>query len=297
MLMHRMIDTLYIIGAGAAGSSLAAALQRSRQRIVGVMDRDEKRAKTLAAHLETPWATGFNAGIKQAGIVIVSVSDLMIRIAAKEAVRCGIPAAHQVWLHLSGALSPEALSPVADRVAGVGAFHPAHVFPPGEITPIAPGTRFGVDGDEPALAVAARLAEHLGGQIVGIAEESRPLYHAATVMASNGVVALLAEARNALVQIGVEKRSAEALLIALAKSAVRAGDDLGLDQALTGPIQRGDTAMVDRHLNALEQCPQTGDLYRTLGKAIVRLVKEGGSLDSGTIEKMLALLDSREAKL
>jgi predicted short-subunit dehydrogenase-like oxidoreductase (DUF2520 family) len=112
-------------------------------------------------------------------------------------------------------------------------------------------------------------------------------------MASNGVVALLAEARNALVQIGVEKRSAEALLIALAKSAVRAGDDLGLDQALTGPIQRGDTAMVDRHLNALGQRPQTGDLYRALGKAIVRLAEQGGSLDSGAIERMLALLDSK----
>jgi predicted short-subunit dehydrogenase-like oxidoreductase (DUF2520 family) len=54
----------------------------------------------------------------------------------------------------------------------------------------------------------------------------------------------------------------------------------GLPSALTGPISRGDSATIARHLKAMEElAPEVLDLYRTLGEETVRLARKKGGLD------------------
>ena len=285
-----MKETIYLIGAGAAGSAIACALNNAGRTIIGITDKNETAAERLAKRVVAPWTTAYDSAIGEADIVIVAVPDPMIETVAAEAVSGNVPAPHQIWLHLSGALTTAALAPLRNHVNAVGAFHPAHVFPKKEIAKLIPGTVFGIAGDPPALAAAEALAADLDGYTVHVSDDIRPRYHAATVLASNAVVALLAAARDALDTAGLNKEAAETLLITLAESAVESSALLGLTGALTGPIQRGDTAMVARHLTALEESPDVLELYMTLGRAIVRLAEKAGLTDVHALDAIRQLL-------
>ena len=285
-----MTDTLYVIGAGAAGSSLAHSLQQKGHNLIGVMDRDAGRADTAGERLGVPATTRFHDAIKEADIVIVSVSDQAIETVAETVASHDMAARHQVWLHLSGALTPLVLKPLGPLTRGIGAFHPAHVFPPGRITPISPGTRFGVAGNKAAVHTTQKLAAILGCDVVVVHDTIRPRYHAATVLASNAVVALIAEAVGILENAGISSEDAEALLLSLSNSAVENSRRIGLKGGLTGPIQRGDINMVKRHLDALRDTPHATALYQSLGKSIVRLAKAGDGSQADTLDTILAML-------
>jgi predicted short-subunit dehydrogenase-like oxidoreductase (DUF2520 family) len=100
---------------------------------------------------------------------------------------------------------------------------------------------------ERAIATAAALARTLGMQAAVIADEDRPLYHAAASMASNYVVTLVAAAERLADSVGVDR----ALLVPLVRAAIENWAAHGANAALTGPIARGDDATAGRQRAAV----------------------------------------------
>lgn len=283
--------SVFIIGAGAAGGSLAVALGALGDGLRGVADLDSARADAVGRAASCPaFGEELPAAAREADVVIVAIPHSEIRGLASRAAASGSYGSHQVWLHLAGQSGAEALSPLAGRVRGLGAFHPALAFAPGHVTPIPCAARFAVNGDPEALLVARGLAASLGGAVVEVATSSRAAYHAACVLASNYLVALLAEARALLVAEGMPEADAEPLLAALAASSVRRAEASGVDAALTGPIRRGDAEAVASHLAALANAPEAHALYRTLGAAAIRLATRIGKTDGAALEEILRLL-------
>ena len=105
------------------------------------------------------------------------------------------------------------------------------------------GATFGVTCPEPLRAWCDAFVADLGGTALHITDDERPLYHAALVMASNFSVALGRRRRRA----ARRTRDPRPLLRAAVENVAR----LGPDQALTGPIVRGDAGTVRAHLAAL----------------------------------------------
>ena len=142
---------------------------------------------------------------------------------------------------------------------------------------------FGIEGDEPARAVAKRIVRSLGARAVFLEAENLPLYHAGAVMASNYVVALADVAQSLLVKAGVPRRQALPALIPLLSSVVQNLAQVGLPGALTGPVERGDVSSVEQHLQALQaRAPEMLELYRLVGRDVLRLAQgERRRLDAG----------------
>jgi predicted short-subunit dehydrogenase-like oxidoreductase (DUF2520 family) len=61
---------------------------------------------------------------------------------------------------------------------------------------------------------------------------------------------------------------------------------------LTGPILRGDTATVRKHLEALGRDAGAEEVYRAMGKAILRLAGRRG-LSAGRVRTLRRLLEGR----
>ena len=95
----------------------------------------------------------------------------------------------------------------------------------------------------------------MGAEPVVIAEADRPLYHAALAHGSNHVMTLLGESMQVLGQIGVThpERVLGPLARATVDNALASGED-----ALTGPVARGDVATVAAHVAALRELSQDG---------------------------------------
>ena len=287
-----MTASIFIIGAGAVGGSLAVSLKRHGVNLVGICDIIAERALEIAEVTgTTAYFEWLPIGVTNADITIVAVPDHSIEKVAQTAVDRGVHSEYQIWLHVSGSLPAKALSPLDGKVRGLGSFHPALAFPPGRITEIPPLARFAVDGDDAALDAADYLARELNGYVVVLPEFTRPIYHAATVMASNYAVALLAEARQILVSAGLKEKDSEMLLTSLALSAIDAARKTGIDSALTGPIRRGDVKTVSKHIEELSAYNVQQELYRILGKATVRLTDRIGETDSDSLDAIEDLLE------
>src|SRR5204863_9917097 len=134
-------------------------------------------------------------------------------------------------------------------------------------------------GDGALVAQLDRLVELLGGTPLHLRAEEKTLYHAAATIASNYTVTLAALAADLLVREGIAPDANAALghLIPLLRGTIDNLDTLGLPDALTGALARGDAGTVARHIEALQACaPDTAQLYRHLARLTLPLATEKG---------------------
>jgi predicted short-subunit dehydrogenase-like oxidoreductase (DUF2520 family) len=216
----------------------------------------------------------------RAGRLLIAVTDAALPAvvqrlaeASAEAGICG-----GVALHTCGTFGPEALEPLAGRGYSCGTLHPLQtVAAPERGVTALPGSAFAVAGDTEALAWAERIAALLGGEALRIAPKFRPVYHAAAVMASNYIAALLDAAVILMGAAGITEDRALRAIAPLARASLNNAADLGPLRALTGPIERGDSETVALHLNALENEPESvRELYRTAGLHALELARRRG---------------------
>jgi predicted short-subunit dehydrogenase-like oxidoreductase (DUF2520 family) len=114
------------------------------------------------------------------------------------------------------------------------------------------GAGAAVAGTSPeALAFATALAERLGMTPFEIDDEGRAAYHAAASIASNFLVTLQAAAERVAAGAGLDSEDARALLMPLVRQTVENVAALGPEEALTGPIARGDEATVEAQRAAI----------------------------------------------
>src|SRR5581483_6388769 len=89
---------------------------------------------------------------------------------------------------------------------------------------------------EDGFALGERLARDVGGRPFRLADQDRPLYHAAAVFASNYLVAVLSVAEDLFGRLGLERE----LFLPLARASLDNTAATGAALALTGPGGRGD---------------------------------------------------------
>jgi predicted short-subunit dehydrogenase-like oxidoreductase (DUF2520 family) len=115
-----------------------------------------------------------------------------------------------------------------------------------------------------ALAIARELARSLGMAPVAIADADRAAYHAAASIASNFLVVLEAAAERLAAGAGAPRE----LLVPLVRATVDNWAAHGPEQALTGPIARGDELTVARQRAAVaERAPEILPLFDALAAA------------------------------
>jgi predicted short-subunit dehydrogenase-like oxidoreductase (DUF2520 family) len=162
--------------------------------------------------------------------------------------------------HCSGATGLDALG---EREGF--SLHPLMSVPSGSGPDVLRGAGCAVDGTTPrALRTARRLADHLGMRPAHVAPEDRVAYHAAAAIASNFLVALEAAAERLAATAGVTREQLAPLVLATA----RQWAEIGPERALTGPIVRGDGAVVACHRAVVaERTPDLLPLWDALADA------------------------------
>lgn len=237
-----------ILGSGKVGRALAGALRRSGHRV-----------RLRGARAGIPRRIGDP-------LVIVAVRDPDVMRVAERLAR-GAVREDAVVMHVSGALGPEALGPLSDRVAGIGVAHPFLSFASARHPPRLAGALLLVAGNAAARRAGRALAAALGMRARTWTVDP-VLYHAAAVVLANGAAALAGAARDLLVRAGVPRRETSAVLAPLLASVAENVGKLGLPGALTGPVRRGDVATVERHLERIRRkIPTVGVLYRASARA------------------------------
>ena len=233
---------LAVIGSGRVGRSIAGAAEEA-----GLAVRLAGRAEAARA-------------CRESQIALLCVPDREIA-AACAAAAAAVPPLRFVG-HVSGATTLEALVPASEAGAGVFSFHPLQTIPDGRTDLV--GAPCAVAGSTPAAAATARaLALRLQMRPFAVPEDSRGAYHAAAAMASNLLVALEECAAGLVDRAGIDAPGRELLAPLVMRTAANWAERG--PEALTGPIARGDSATIERHIEALRAtAPELVPVYEAL---------------------------------
>ncbi|MFP4623937.1 MAG: Rossmann-like and DUF2520 domain-containing protein [Gemmatimonadota bacterium] len=285
-----MSDRLAVIGPGRMGLALSGALHQAGalERLTLFGRSPDPPPHPLLDGADVGYRMGLGPPPEGTSILILAVPDDVLHEVANEAARCGPAPGPCVALHLSGALSTDAIAPLHAAGYAVGSLHPLQtIADPWSGAGRLRGCAYAVAGDPIALAAARRLVAALGGQPLVIPPALRALYHAAAVFASNYVLAAAAAVARALAEAGIDEQTAVAAALPLMRGTMDNVEQLGLGAALTGPVARGDVDTVRLHLSRLSARERR--LYSALGLETVQLARAVG-LDPERADALESLL-------
>jgi predicted short-subunit dehydrogenase-like oxidoreductase (DUF2520 family) len=264
--------TVFVLGAGRAGRSLARALVAGGVDVVGLHGRQPDSS------FVPPVSSGpLPESLGAASVVLVTVRDAQLGEALRQLAAARL-ASGAVVLHASGATDPAEAALIRAIGHAVGTLHPlVPLANPDRAVDVLRDAWIGVDGDPAAIRAAVALVQRIGAHALTIPPGQKPRYHAAAVFAANFPVVVAALAERLLGEAGVEEGEARAATLGLMAAAVSNLESGRPNDVLTGPIARGDVASVRGHLAALADDAPALDAYVTLSRAAVTLARERGT--------------------
>lgn len=283
-----------ILGTGRIAKTLGRSLADAGEAVVAIAGRDIKRTQGAAGFVSDKVVAVAQSELpKHANHILIAIPDCAIDTAAGVLADSGMQ--DGIVLHTSGALGPEALNCLTDEGVACGVFHPLQTVPSAEVGVTSlTGITYGIAGSPAAQAWAGDLAKKLAGRTLVIPTGATTLYHIAAVMASNAVVGVI-DMASALMEVsGVERDRALSALQILAETSVRNAVSLGTENALTGPIERGDLNTIESHLRALEHVPGNfTELYLAVSHQLLDISRRRGLNGTVVSELETILMDSK----
>ena len=199
----------------------------------------------------------------------------------------------QVLVHTSGLVASDALAPALAAGSFIGAFHPLVSFTDDVERSVEGlnGATIALEGDDAIMGLLADLADAIGGVAVRLPRGTKPAYHAAAVMASGGLVALLDAIVTLGAAAGLDEHGSLAVYGRLMEQTLANARAIGVRAALTGPITRGDAGTVAEHIATLERlAPGVVDLYLATARRELQIAEERGALAPDQLERVRSAL-------
>jgi predicted short-subunit dehydrogenase-like oxidoreductase (DUF2520 family) len=198
----------------------------------------------------------------------------------------------QSVVHCSGADSTDILEPARKLGAYVGVFHPLQTFASvRQAIENMPGSTFALEAEEPLLTTLKDMATALGGYWIELKAGDKVIYHASAVIACNYLVTLVKLATDLWQTFGIPGHQATQALLPLIRGTIHNIDTVGIPQCLTGPIARGDTGTIRKHLDALQKvAPGLISTYQELGRQTIPIALAKGRINQRQAEELEAIL-------
>ncbi len=277
------------IGAGTVATALAVGLHSKGYSIVAVSSRSQTSATNLAQLVNGCQAFSSNQDVADtAELVFIATPDDAIASVAAQVQWCP---GHSV-VHCSGADSTDILLSARKSGARVGVFHPLQTFAGfKQAMENIPGTTFALEAEEPLLTTLKDMATALGGRWIELGAKDKVIYHVAAVFACNYLVTLVKLATDLWQTFAIPPEQATQALLPLIRGTINNIDTIGIPKCLTGPIARGDTGTIKKHLGALQKAaPDLVATYQELGLKTIPIALKKGGINQKQASQLKALL-------
>ena len=180
---------------------------------------------------------------------------------------------NKIICHCSGALSSYIFSDAEELSVYGFSVHPIFAFySKTESYKQLSNAIFTVEGSPQKIDEIVSLISGMGNDVRVISGQAKTKYHAAAVMASNQMTALVHSAVGLLCECGFSPQQALDALIPLMSGNLSNIAEVGTVQALTGPIERNDMQTVQAHLDCLENGQRA--LYQNLSQVLVEIARQ-----------------------
>ncbi len=284
---------LGFIGAGTVGTALAVRLSGKGYQVVAVSSRSQTSAENLAQAISGCRVFNNNQGVVDTAelVFITTPDDAIATVASQLQWHAG-----QSVVHCSGADSADILQPAKKLGASVGVFHPLQTFASAkQAIDNIPGSTFALEAEPPLLDTLKDMATALDGHWIELEASDKVIYHAAAVIACNYIVTLVKLATDLWQTFSIPPRQATQSLLPLLRGTINNIDTIGIPQCLTGPIARGDTGTIKKHLDALQKvAPSLLSTYRELGLQTIPVALAKGRINEQQAQELQTILTEGE---
>ncbi len=281
------------IGTGTTGTALAVKLHAQGYPIVAASDRTLSSTRRFADMVPDCRIYQKNQDVADNVDLtfITTPDDLIAPIAASLKWHSG-----QSVVHCSGAASLDILAPARGDGANTGAIHPLQTFASvSQAIDNIPGSTFGIEADEPLFSILRDMAVALEGNWVKLKPGDKVLYHAAAVLSCNYLITLVKLATDLWKSFGMDPEQATQALMPLLKGTLNNISNIGIPECLTGPIARGDTGTISKHISALEQSSTEAlSAYLEMGLQTIPVALAKGKIDKKTADTLKTLLKEKQ---
>lgn len=272
--------TVNLLGAGRLGRSLGRLIATDREAVLqDVLTTRADSAVSAVAFIGAGRAVHDLAALRPAGLWLLTPPDAAIAPLATALAGTGLLRAGDVVCHCSGALPSSLLAPLRAAGAAVASVHPLKSFAdPAAAAASFAGTWCTAEGDAEALQCLQPLFERLGARVARMDAAGKTLYHAAAVLMCNDLVALMEAGLRSAEAAGLAREAALAMFGPLVRETLDNVFRIGSLRALTGPVARGDAAVVARQHQALQALdPRLAEAYRALAAVALDLARQQGT--------------------
>jgi predicted short-subunit dehydrogenase-like oxidoreductase (DUF2520 family) len=239
------------IGAGYPQAMFSGAALRKPIRGAGLQPRHKR---TLTRGALAPEDSAFSPVLAADVVLLATPDDALAEVVRDLAEIGGKNWRGKIVLHASGTLDRTVLASLARLGAATGSLHPMQTFS-GKVIPKLSGVIFAVEGNPKARRIAQQIAKTLGGVPIAIESRDKPIYHAAAVLAAGSSFPLIESGVQMLMRIGFTRPRAVQTLVPLIRQILDNIERIGPRAAWTGPLSRGDYAIVAKHAKALRGYP------------------------------------------
>lgn len=281
-----MAVILNVIGGGRVGRTLARVFARAGAFAIGdLLDRTLAASAGSVEFIGSGRAVDALSDMCTADVWMLTPPDDQIIPCGKALAASGLLRPGDIVFHCSGASPSRELAAAMAHGGAVASVHPLKSFAdPAVAAQTFDGTYCAAEGDAAALAVLRPAFEKIGARLSDIDPAFKTIYHAASVIVCNYLTALLETGIRSYEKSGFRRDDALRVMEPLVRETLDNVFRLGTVEALTGPIARGDEAVVARQVEALAAWnPRIAEIYRQLGAVAVDLAREQGKADPAAL--------------
>lgn len=269
--------------------ALLNALSECKIEVISVFNRSEIEPSVIDEFPNSFFKKGLPEQDDPIGdLIILAVSDDSIELVSKQISAVLIPTENKNVIHCSGTHSSEILAHLKKKGVKTASFHPIKAITKNTVS--FKGIWFDMEGDKELLSILEQLTEKLGAFSFRVEPEAKPFLHASAVVASNYLVVLADLVSRISAQGNIPEETAIKALAPLMENTLSNINELGVTDALTGPIAREDVQTIEKHLQSLDSAPKLQVLYKTLGLEAVKIAerKKGATTSLSKIKKLLS---------
>lgn len=316
--LHQMIDVsslefaaesagddmkIGIIGAGKVGCSMGKYMKEQGLAVTGYFSKHRESSEQAGTFTGTEIFEQLENMIQACDILCIATPDDVIgtvweelrQIAASDV--SPLPFQNKIICHFSGSLSSAVFSGIDDTGAVGCSVHPMYAFSDKFTSYEQLNTViFTIEGQEKAVLVMERLLSQMGNRVLKITPDKKALYHCSASLVSNCMIGLFQTGLEMLGRCGISEEMGRELFTPLIQNNVEEMLKNGCEQALTGPIERGDCQTIRNHMKALcgeygKNSMETG-LYQLLGKQVLTVAEnKNPQRDYSEIKSSLAMTE------
>jgi len=249
-----------IIGAGNLSWSLIPNLQRIGLDVIQIISRTPEKRHRFAKAYGIPLAHKSLKDLSsKAELVVLSVGDHAIAPLAVELARFASP--HQYFVHTSGSISLDALSPLG---ANVGVFYPMQIFTQAVVTSYEHVPLF-LEAPDSLYPILLEIANQLTNKVYRFNSEERLCLHLGAVIVCNFTNYLY---RIAQTISPLDTESPIEIYKPLIEEHLQKVFRFNPENTQTGPAIRADYSTLNKHLKLLQHDPPIQKLYLEISNLI-----------------------------